>query len=193
MEKELKIIIALIILLVGVIFSMLFFTTNEEMNVHIITEDEWDDIKLNSDFVDSSNWYTYVSEEYAYEMKYPLGWEFNLIDGTMFHPEACARNKYDKCIARITVGVYPDTEEVKLEKKCNNISKSDLRYISGDVWMCEEVMSEEFALTQGYNRKKEYYFKDGRGSVFEVNLMYMQGENLRIENEMIQTIKLKAK
>ncbi len=191
MEKELKIIIALIVLLLGVIFAMLFFVASDKGAAHVITDDEWDDIAVHSDvFVDSSRWRTYTSEEYAYEMKYPRTWEFNLTDGTLFYPENCVHNAYSKCVARVRIGVYPDAEDMQLNTKCNHAVQKSMRYINSSAWVCDEMMTEAFTASQGYNRKRDYYFKDGRGNVFEVNVMYLHGESVHTEEEMIQTIQL---
>lgn len=197
MEKEIKIILGVIIVLIGFVLT-LALVEEKSHEKQIVTQNEWNALEKKDDqFTDSSHWRVYTSEEYAYEMKYPSAWEFNLTDGTTFYPEICARNKYDKCIGRVTVGVYPDVEEDEegfdLQNKCDDIKKVALRNISGYVWMCEEMMSDEFAITQGFDRKKEYYFKDNRGSVFEINISYVKGESTRIEEEMVQTIKLKAK
>lgn len=197
MDKEIKIILGLIIVLMGTVLTLVLMGGKKD-DVRVVTTDEWDVIEKESEqFIDSSRWRVYTSEEYAYEMKYPLAWEFNLTDGTTFHPELCARNKYDKCIGRVSVGVYPDVDEndkdVDLQKKCSDTKKVSLRHIDHDVWVCEEMMSDEFTASQGYDHKREYYFKDGRGSVFGIDVMYLRGESIRTEEEMIQTIKLKAK
>ena len=196
MEKEIKIIVGIIVLLFCGVVALVIFGSDDQLMEGVIDHEEVQVIADRDRFINSSDWYTYTSEEYAYEMRYPIEWEFNLIDGTAFHPELCARNKYDKCIGRVTVGVYSDVDEnnetVRLDDKCSNIEQVTLRYISGDVWACEEVMSDEFLQSQGYDRKRVYYFNDKRGSVFEVNIMYLHGESILTEKEMVQTIKLRG-
>ena len=198
MEREIKIILSLIIILFFGLLAVMFFVRDGSEKDDVITESEWRDIeKKEEQFVDSSHWHTYTSEEYAYEMKYPFKWEFNLVDGTTFYPELCAYDKYDKCVGRVSVGVYPEIDEndenIDLSGVCDNVSDGSLRYISSDVWVCEDVMSDDFARAQGYDRRYVYYFKDQRGNIFEANIMYTQGESIRTEKEMIQTIKLKAR
>lgn len=201
MDREIKIIILLIVLLFAAVVGLVMVSGDlgkEEFDT-VVSNEEWKKMaeKRNKQFIDTSYWSIYTSEEYAYEMKYPQNWEFNLTDGTTFHPENCMRNKYDKCVGRVSVAVFPDTDEsgsaIDLEEKCNDPAKQNFRNISGDVWVCEKHMSPDFASANGYNRKREYYFIDNRGSVFEIDIMYTNGESVRIEEEMLQTVKLKAK
>lgn len=203
MEKQIKIILVLIIVLSFFVVALVLVNGGSHIkNVDTRIDDEYYGARDqdNGDvekFVDVSRWATYTSEEYAYEMKYPLTWEFNLTDGTTFNPEICARNKYDECVGRISIAVFPDKDEddkkVDLQQQCANPSKIQLRNISSDVWMCASQMSADFAAANGYEHKREYYFADNRGSIFEVDLMYTAGEDLGIEEEIIQTIKLMAK
>jgi hypothetical protein len=192
MEMNVKIILSVIGILFFLLLGLVFINDVDHGGGVMGNEQKKDPATTTrlDRFVDSSKWHVYTSDEQMYEIKYPPGWEFNLADGTIFHPEQCVHNKYEKCIGHISIGVYADADGgIDLSKKCPQPQKETLRFIRSDVWICDVSMSDEFALTHGYDRKKEYYFKDGRGNVFEIDLMYMHGADIRIEQEMIQTLK----
>lgn len=193
MDKEIKIIVGVIVILIFAVIALVLVKGENTPQKVVVDMEEKKDTKI---FVDSSKWRVYVSEEYAYEIQYPLTWEFNLTDGTTFNPLVCTYNKYDECVGRISVAVFSENDEdgvrEDLQKQCSNAKQVQLRNINSPVWMCETTMSTDFFAANGYNDKREYYFSDNRGHIFEIDVMYITGEDLDIEEEIIQTIKLTA-
>lgn len=190
MDKEIKIVIVLIGFLSITIIALLFFVSRTQDSAHVLPTEEQQHSGNATQFVDSSRWRTYTSTESGYAIKYPKEWEFNLVDGTAFYPMNCTKNKYDKCVAHVSVNVYPDTEQtINAEKKCRAPQKVTLRYVSGDVSVCRHTMSDEFAVTQGYNRKEVYYVRNSNDHVFEITVMYMDNNAIYTEEEMVQTFR----
>lgn len=195
MDREIHIIIFFIAILIFGVVGLVMIT-DDSIDGEVQKEDKISK-DISGEYIDTSDWRIYESEEFAIEVKYPLDWEFNLTDGTVFYPVNCVRDKNDNCIGRISMAVFPqpteNNDDVYLQSRCAGAQKISLRFISSDVWICESQLSSEFLVKKGFDKKREYHFFDGRGNVIQIDVMYKNGDDISIEEEMIQTIKIQAK
>jgi hypothetical protein len=158
------------------------------------TENKTEELKIED--IDTSNWKTYRNEEFGFEVKYPEGWEYDLIDGVTFYKKHCKKNKYGLCPKSINFGKYLmiTSKEINNIKYFRNSCKDPqlylLKYVDKDIWVCNNTVKKAIFIDSGYNRNLEYHFSDDQGSIFEVNVNYLAEDDISVYTTILQSFRL---